>query len=119
MGMPVKRLETLGSPLKRREFFYLGSLQTGVVLQQSGNPKINADVFTQALKHFAGKRVYGGFSEDNPLPGGFGDWLQRESPRLNSRKLSPRHGSFVAAILCAGGQVRSDLEGNAVVLYFP
>jgi hypothetical protein len=119
MDMPIKRLETLGSPRKRTEFFYSGSVQSGVVLQQSGNPKVNADVFTEALKHFSGKRVYGGFSEDNPRPGGFGDWLQRESLRLNSRKLSPRHGSFVAAILCAEAQVRSDLEGNAVVLHFP
>jgi hypothetical protein len=87
MGVPVKRLETLGSPRKRTEFFYSGSLQTGVVLQQSGNPKVNADVFTEALKHFAGKRVYGGFSEDNPRPGGFCDWLQKESPRLNTSRL--------------------------------
>jgi hypothetical protein len=82
-------------------------------------PQWTKHLFTEALKHFAGKRVYGGFKEDDPLPGGFGERLQRESPRLNSRKLSPRHGSFVAAILCAEAQVRSELDGNAVALYFP
>ena len=117
--MSIKRLETLGSPRKRTEFSYSGSIQNGVVLHQKANKNIDARLFTEALKHFAGKTVYGGFKEDDPPSGGFGEWLQRESSRLNSSKLTPRHGSFVAAILCAEAQVRSELDGNAVVLQFP
>jgi hypothetical protein len=117
--MDYKRLKTLGPPKKRREFCYSGSIQSGVVLHQSGHPRIAPRVFIEALKHFAGKTVYGGFKEDDPPSGGFGEWLQNESPELNSRKLTPRHGSFVAAILCAEAGVRSSLDGNAVVLHFP
>jgi len=117
--MDVKRLETLGPPKKRKEFHYSGSIQSGVVLHQSGNPRIEARLFTEALRRFAGKTVYGGFKEDDPPLGGFGAWVKDESPRLNSRKLSPRHGSFIAAILCAEAGVRSSLDGNSVVLRFP
>jgi hypothetical protein len=76
-------------------------------------------LFSEAMRHFAGKKVYGGFSQDSPTPGGFGEWVEGESPRLNSRKLSPRHGSFIAAILVAAADVRCELEGNAIVLHFP
>ena len=118
--MDCKRLKTLGPPKKRTEFCYSGSIQSGVILHQSGHPRIDARVFIEALKHFAGKRVGGGFKEDDPPSGGFGEWLQNESSKLNSgKKLTPRHGSFVAAILCDEAGVTSSLDGNAVVLYFP
>jgi len=116
----VKTLTTLGSPGKRTEFSYSGSIHIGVVLHQSGHPKIDSQLFREALSYFAGQTVKGGFKEDDPIPGGFGEWLQNESPRLNSqRKLTPRHGSFVAAILCAEAGVKSSLDGNAIVLSFP
>ena len=115
----IKTLETLGSYGKRTKFSYTGSIQEGVVLCQPGNPPVDAPVFAKALEYFAGKSVYGGFSEDDPTRGGFGEWLQKESPHLNRQKLTPRHGSFAAAILCAEGGVRSELRGNAVVLHFP
>ena len=117
--MNCNKLTTLGPPKKRKQFCYSGSIHSGVILHQSGCPKIDARVFTGALKHFAGKSVRGGFKQDAPPSGGFGEWLQNESPKLNSRKLTPRHGSFVAAILCAEAGVTSSLDGNAVVLDFP
>ncbi len=117
--MGNKKLATLGPLSRRKEFFYSGSILERVVLQQAGNPPVSARLFAEALRYFAGKKVYGGFKQDNPQLGGFGDWLQQESSKLNSRKLYPRHGSFVAAILCAEAGVKSGWEGNAVVLYFP
>lgn len=115
--MECNTLKTLGH--KRKDFCYSGSIQTGVVLHQSGHPRIDACFFAEALSHFAGQRVYGGFKEDGPPSGGFGEWVQNESSRLNSKKLTPRHGSFVAAILCNEAAVESSLDGNAVVLRFP
>jgi hypothetical protein len=50
---------------------------------------------------------------------GFGEWVRKESSRLNSRKLTPRHGSFMAAILCSEAGVKPSLVGNTVVLKFP
>src|ERR1022692_950736 len=115
--MADKELQTLAGPKKRRTFSYSGSIKAGVVLHQSGQPRIEPQVFEEALHYFAGKTVHGGFKEDAPPVGGFGEWLQKESPRINCRKLSPRHGSFVAAILCAEGGVKSSLDGNAIVLH--
>jgi hypothetical protein len=83
------------------------------------HPRIDAGFFSEALNHFAGERVYGGFKEDDPPSGGFGEWVQNESSRLNTRKLTPRHGSFIAAILCHEARVEHSLDGNAVVLRFP
>lgn len=115
--MADKTLATLGH--KHKEFSYYGSIRDGVVLRQSGDPQIDASFFTAALSHFAGRTVMGGFSEDNPIKGGFGQWVEDASPRLNSRTLSPRHGSFMAAILCSEAGVKPSLDGNAVVLQFP
>jgi hypothetical protein len=117
--MAVRKLLTLGPDSRKREFTYSGSIDTEVNLYQTGSPTVSANLFAEAMRHFAGRRVYGGFSQDNPTPGGFGEWVARESPHLNSRKLSPRYGSFIAAILCAEADVRCELDGNAVVLYFP
>jgi hypothetical protein len=115
--MVYKTLATLGH--KRTQFSYSGSIRDGVVLQQSGHPQIDGSFFTAALSHFAGRTVMGGFSEDDPIKGGFGEWVRDASSRLNSRTLSPRHGSFMAAILCSEAEVESSLDGNAVVLQFP
>ena len=61
----------------------------------------------------------GGFKEDDPPRGGFGEWVRDRSSELNSRKLSPRHASFMAAILCHEAGVKSRLDRNAVWLRFP
>jgi hypothetical protein len=115
----LKTLETLGAPGKRTTFSYTGSIASGVVLQQSGLPKIEASFFLQALQDFSGRRIQGGFKMDDPPPGGFGEWVQRESVRSNSRRLTPRHGSFMAAILCSEARVEHWLEGASIVLRFP
>ena len=115
--MDSKAIKTLGH--RWRKFCYSGSIRRGVVLDQSGHPRIDAAFFMEALTHFAGQRVYGGFQAHNPPVGGFGEWVQIESSGRNSRKLTARHGSFMAAILCKEAGVNSSLEGNAIVLHFP
>src|SRR5467141_4177666 len=109
--MDCKTLTTLGRNPK--EFSYSGSVRTGVVLCQSSHPRIDAAFFDAALSHFAGQPVPGGFRQDDPPPGGFGEWVQNASLTLNSRKLTPRHGSFMAAILCDEARVKPSLDGNA------
>jgi hypothetical protein len=115
--MEFKTLTTLGH--QRKEFHYSGSIQIGVVLHQSSHPRIDHAFFAAALSHFAGQTVKGGFKQDDPPSGGFGEWVQNQSERLNSNKLTPRHGSFMAAILCDESGVKSSLDGNAVILQFP
>ena len=64
--------------------------------------------------------MFGGFKEDGAPPDSFGEWVEQQSEKLNSRRLTPRHGSFMAAILCKEAGVRSSLESNRkVVLKFP
>ena len=112
-------LNTLGHPSKRTTFTYEGSITTGVRLHQTGNPKIDAAFFAAALKQFAGQEVKGGFKMDDPPKEGFGWWVQENSARCNSQKLSARHGSFMAAILCAEAGATSRLNGTSVWLRFP
>jgi hypothetical protein len=115
----MTRLSTLGPERRRTSFSYYGSTSIGVTLQQTGNPVIDAGFFEAALQHFAGREVKGGFKEDDPSSGGFGEWVQSTSAKSNSRKLTPRHASFMAAILCHEAGVESWLDGNAVWLRFP
>ena len=88
-------------------------------LHQQGMPRIDPAFFAAALKQFAGREVRGGFKMDDPPKGGFGLWVQENSARVNSRRLSARHGSFMAAILCQEAGVVSSLKGTAVWLQFP
>jgi len=69
------------------------------------------------LENFKGKTIRGGFSMTSPTPDGFGEWIQENSQRYG-RKLTPRHGSFIAAILVNEGYIRSSLDRTAVVLHF-
>ncbi len=85
----------------------------------TGRPTISAAFFRATLERFRGRRVKGGFKEDDPPRGGFGEWVQNESKKLAGRALTPRHGSFIAAILCSEGDVKRDLVGMAVWLEFP
>ena len=54
----------------------------------------------------------------NPTLGGFGEWIKQNSS-MYGHSLTPRHGSFIAAILVHEGYIRSSLRGKAVVLHFP
>jgi hypothetical protein len=110
---------TCGSLGTRTEFTYEGNIDNGVILKfASGNTEISTKFLKTAIDHFKGKEVRGGFSMTRPTPGGFGEWVQNESKILNSASLTPRHGSFIAAILQKEGYLRSVLAGNAVILKF-
>lgn len=54
----------------------------------------------------------------NPTPGGLGKWIQENSKKYGC-SLSPRHGSFIAAILAHEGYITSEVDGNTIILYFP
>jgi hypothetical protein len=110
---------TLGHQSKRTQFRYEGTVASGVTLLQKSKPLIEAAFFTAALEAFRGRDVKGGFKEDDPPRGGFGEWVQSNSKSINGRHLTPRHASFVAAILCHEAGVTSRLDGAAVWLKFP
>jgi len=94
----MPRIQTLGSGRKRRWFEYEGSINQGTTLIQSGQPFISHQFYIAALKHFSGQTIWGGFNMTNPILRGFGEWVRDNSSRYG-RSLTPRHGSFIAAIL--------------------
>ncbi len=114
----VPTISTLGSPGRRTEFTYSGDIQTGVILHFIGNPRVSSEFFVAILDKFRGQTIPGGFSMTNPTPGGLGEWVQNNSHRLNIVSLSPRHASFIAAILVNESHITSSLRGNAVFLHF-
>jgi hypothetical protein len=110
-------ITTLG---KHKTFQYSGSVATGVTLHfhKGGTSHVSADFFRVLLRHFKGQTVQGGFNMTDPTPGGFGEWIQYNSLELNGSALTPRHGSFIAAILVHEGYCSCILRGNAVYLKF-
>jgi hypothetical protein len=114
-----KKVVTLRTLSREKPFSYTGSVKCGVILQQSGKPRIDAAFFREALQHFSGMTIYAGVKRDDPPARGFGEWIAQESRHCNSRKLTPQHGSFMAAILCHEAGVDYWLEGNSIVLKFP
>jgi len=114
----MPRIWTLGPPKKRTQFTYSGGTKTGATLLFKQPTPISARFFQAILTEFSGKTIPGGFSMTEPTPGGLGEWVQYNSPELNPVCLTPRHASFIAAILVHEGRARSNLKGNAVELRF-
>jgi len=110
---------TLGSETRRTQFTYSGSVSTGVTLLFTGKPYISPEFFKAIMAHFKGSTVTGGFSMTDPTAGGLGQWVEKNSKFINEISLSPRHASFIAAILVHEGLITSNLHRNAVYLYFP
>jgi hypothetical protein len=115
--MPI--IWTLGHPSRRKQFEYSGDVNNGVILHFSGNPPISSEFFQAILNEFRGRTIKGGYSMTDPISGGLGEWIQNNSTRLNPVSLTPRHGSFISAILVHEGLITSNLVRNRVYLNFP
>ena len=107
----MPKIQTLGGPRKRKWFEYEGSVKEGTTILFTGNPFVPPELFLAALSSFNGRTVKGGFSMTNPPQGGFGEWVAENSSEYG-RKLTPRHGSFIAAILVSEGYIESSLDGS-------
>ena len=94
----MQTANTLGRGNKARPFTYTGSVENGVhiFMSASSNFEISASQFRQLLQHFSGKTVPGGFKMTEPKKDGFGEWIKNQFTNL-----SPRHSSFIAAVLVA------------------
>jgi hypothetical protein len=111
---------TLGGGSRRRRFRYLGSVATGVeVLFTKSSMRVSSGLFAGIVNAFAGRTIPGGFSQSNPTPGGLGEWVARYSRLLNETTLTPRHASYVAAVLVGEGYASGARQGNAIYLTFP
>lgn len=114
----MPKIWTLGPDHKKTQFTYSGDVINGVTLMFSGNPKITSKFFDAILQHFKESTIAGGFSMTAPTPGGLGEWVANNAKKLNGTTLTPRHASFIAAILVHEKFLKSSLRGNAVYLHF-
>lgn len=107
-------IETCGPEHLKTSFTYRGSAQHGIIIEfETGDFQINAEIIQSVLKHFRGQQVRGGFSMTNPTLGGVGEYLASLGDSL-----TPRHASFLCAVLRHEGLIESGLDGNAVVVTF-
>ncbi len=112
-------IKTCGGPHRATAFSYEGSMQGGfVIIFDSGNIPLAGEFLQAIITEFRGKTIRGGFKMDDPPPDGFGKWVQDNSNLLNGHFLTPRHASFIAAILRHEGYLNCRLDGNAVILDF-
>jgi hypothetical protein len=115
----MPRTRTCGSPARATEFDYDGSVAQGITLRfDAGDVQVTPQFLNAIRANFAGQRIAGGFKMDDPRPNGFGEWVRDNSPALNGRQLTPRHASFIAAVLRDAGWLQCQLVGNAVYLQF-
>jgi hypothetical protein len=110
---------TLGVPGKAITFDYSGSVPEGVTIKYKyANVSVDQGFFQRILTTFRGKEVPGGFSENNPTPNGFGEWI-RDNTHHNKQPLTPKHASRIAAILVAEKKYATSCrKGNAVLIKF-
>lgn len=100
---------------KQTSFDYSGTVETGVTVRHEKTEyQLACEVFRNVLEHFSGQMVPGGFSMTEPTPGGVGEYLDAQNPSL-----TPRHASFLCAILKHEGFVQCSMNGNAVMVTFP
>jgi hypothetical protein len=107
---------TLGKGKKARDFSYTGSVVEGVniIMGHGTIATFPAQLFTDLLNYFSGLQdVIGGFNMTDPPSGGVGEWVAN-----NHRPLTPRHASFIAAILVGEGYCTHFHNGTAVMLRF-
>lgn len=116
----MNKTYTCGAPTHATEFEYDGTVENGITIyfKKTSSVPITANFLRAIRKNFAGQEIPGGFSMDNPPPDGLGIWVRDNSANLNGRQLTPRHASFIAAILRDVGWVTCCLKGNAVYLKF-
>lgn len=107
-------IETCGTERVRTTFCYRGDVQQGITIGfETGDFTINAEIIQNVIDHFRGQQVRGGFSMTEPTPGGVGEYLASLD-----NSLTPRHASFLCAVLRHEGFVDCSLDGNAVVVTF-
>lgn len=107
-------IQTCGHRSRRKTFTFQGNTTDGITINfDSGNFYISPETITKVVNHFRGKTVFGGFSMTKPTLGGVGQFL-----KSLGNGLTPRHASFLCAILQHEGKASCDLDGNAVIVTF-
>lgn len=96
----------------RTTFEYSPDGRGGFYIEYSGRPHITKQMINKIGTELRGKTVPGGFSMTAPIPGGFGEWIQDNTP------YTPRHGSHIAAVLKEMGIIKETYGNKPIMLRF-
>jgi hypothetical protein len=96
----------------RSEFEYTPDGIGGFFIEYTGRPHITTDLIQRIKAAFKNKLIPGGFNMTNPIPRGFGEWVQ-----VNSQ-FSPRHASHIAAVLKDMGVIKETTGNRPIMLQF-
>lgn len=105
----MPRIQTLSG---RTSFEYTLDGNGGFYLEYTGRPHIKAEFIRRIQTEFRHRTVPGGFNMTDPMPGGFGEWIQ------NNSSFTPRHASHIAAVLKDLGIIRELFGQRPIMLQF-
>jgi len=94
------------------EFEYTPDGLGGFFIEYTGRPHITKELIQKIQIAFENKSVPGGFSMTDPIPHGFGEWIQKNS------SFTPRHGSHIAAVLKEMGVIKGSIVKKSIMLQF-
>jgi hypothetical protein len=105
-------LPTISTLSGQTKFKYTLDGNGGFFIEYTGRQHISKTFIQQIQKQFKGKTVPGGFNMTDPMPGGFGEWIQ------NNSYWTPRHGSHIAAVLRDLGIIKASFGKKPIMLKF-
>ncbi len=81
-------------------------------MEYKGRPHIGIELVQKIRAAFEGRSVPGGFSRTDPIPRGFGEWIQANS------QFTPQHASHIAAVLKETGVIKAAIGRRPIMLQF-
>ena len=105
-------MPTISTLSAKTEFKYTPDGKGGFFLDYTGRPHITIGLIQKIQNEFRNKTVPGGFSMTDPIPGGFGEWIQDNS------QFTPRHASHIAAVLKEIGVIKKSFGKKPIILQF-
>ncbi len=105
----MPRIPTLSG---RTYFDYTPDGTGGFYIEYTGRPRITGEFIERIRRIFHGKLIPGGFCRTEPMPGGFGEWIQANS------RFTPQHASHIAAVLKGMGVIKEATGKKPIMLQF-
>jgi hypothetical protein len=105
-------MPTISTLSGQTDFEYTKDDKGGFFIEYTGRPHISQEFIKKIQNEFKNKTVPGGFNMTNPIPGGFGEWIQ-----INSH-FTPRHGCHIAAVLKNLGSIKKSSGKKPIMLQF-
>lgn len=96
----------------RKKFEYTPDGFEGFFIEYTGRPHITRELIKKIQATFENKLIPGGFNMTDPTPGGFGEWIHKNS------SFTPKHASHIAAVLKEMGIIKKSIGKKPIMLQF-